>query len=246
MLHLNAPKGPISPFNPFRRSGACTRTVPQFECGICFEQHAEDFVSHVSQCNHRFCLNCMKSYVISKLEDKVYPMFCPTCTTDRQATPAEITDALVQMLGLSDNQYRTLTELQMALYSVNVECPECKESMNIDREDYQAQSTLVCPKRNCNHWWCKRCRQPMSWYAPEHSCGLSELEDLGQREGWKRCPGCTTMIEKADGCNHMRCTAPACNTHFCYFCGELIVTSAIGQEVDFAVNQHYRRCGNLH
>ncbi|KAJ6456119.1 hypothetical protein C8R45DRAFT_581638 [Mycena sanguinolenta] len=244
LLHLNAPKGPIRPFNR-RRSGPRTPTVLQFECGICFEKHAEDFVSRVSKCNHRFCLNCMKSYVISKLEDKVYPIFCPTCTTDRQATPAEITDALVQTLGLSDNQYRTLTELQMALFSINVECPGCKESMNIDREDYQARSTLVCPKRNCNHWWCKRCRQPVGWYAPEHSCGLSELEDLGQREGWKRCPGCTTMIEKADGCNHMRCTAPSCNTHFCYFCGELIVTSAIRQEVDLAVIQHYRRCSMM-
>jgi hypothetical protein len=26
---------------------------------------------------------------------------------------------------------------------------------------------------------------------------------LAEREGWKRCPGCRTMVELQYGCNHM-------------------------------------------
>ncbi|KAF8308214.1 hypothetical protein DL93DRAFT_2087228 [Clavulina sp. PMI_390] len=33
-----------------------------------------------------------------------------------------------------------------------------------------------------------------------------------------RCPGCTTPVEKSDGCNHMCCSR--CGAHFCYTCGE--------------------------
>ncbi|KAH9016425.1 hypothetical protein EDB83DRAFT_2439307, partial [Lactarius deliciosus] len=42
---------------------------------------------------------------------------------------------------------------------------------------------------------------------------------------------CKTPIQKVSGCNHMTCLTPACNTHFCYHCGDLIVKSALRQEI---------------
>ncbi|VDC04819.1 unnamed protein product, partial [Peniophora sp. CBMAI 1063] len=38
------------------------------------------------------------------------------------------------------------------------------------------------------------------------------------------------------------CISPACNTHFCYRCGESIVQSARRQTVSQAVSRHYTRC----
>ncbi|KAJ7787910.1 hypothetical protein B0H14DRAFT_2951272 [Mycena olivaceomarginata] len=60
--------------------------------------------------------------------------------------------------------------------------------------------------------------------------------------GWKHCPGCKTPFQKSDGCNHMTCMSPGCNTHFCYLCGQSIVRSALQREVRSAVSAHYRRC----
>lgn len=39
---------------------------------------------------------------------------------------------------------------------------------------------------------------------------LRSLEDaallrLGAARGWRRCPACRQMVERAGGCNHMRC-----------------------------------------
>jgi hypothetical protein len=53
-----------------------------FECGVCFDKYPEDYVARIAGCTHGFCRDCMKGYVVSKLKDKLYPIFCPMCVTD--------------------------------------------------------------------------------------------------------------------------------------------------------------------
>ncbi|KAF7356381.1 RING-type domain-containing protein [Mycena venus] len=215
-----------------------------FECGVCFDKYPEDYVARIPDCNHGFCRDCMKGYVISKLKDKLYPIFCPLCITDNaQVEPGVITDDLVQILGLDDKEYQILQELQIASLSILLHCRKCKESVFVDRVEYEAAPILVCPLPRCNYAWCKSCQQAIPIDGPKHSCdGSSELEHLMKRRGWKHCPGCKTPFQKSDGCNHMTCMSPGCNTHFCYLCGQSIVRSALQREVRSAVSAHYRRC----
>lgn len=35
---------------------------------------------------------------------------------------------------------------------------------------------------------------------------------------YKECPGCKTMIEKVDGCNHITCAVEGCETEWCFVC----------------------------
>ncbi|KAF8216876.1 hypothetical protein K438DRAFT_1797974 [Mycena galopus ATCC 62051] len=215
-----------------------------FECGVCFDKCPEDYVARIPDCAHGFCRDCMKGYVVSKLNDKLYPLFCPMCVTDQtRVEPGVITDDLVQMLGLNDNEYQILQELQIASMSILLHCRSCKESVFVDRTEYEAAPILVCPLPKCNYAWCKSCQQTIPMDGPKHSCdGSSELEHLMKRRGWKHCPGCKTPFQKSDGCNHMTCMSPGCNTHFCYTCGDSIVRSALPREVRSAVSAHYRRC----
>ncbi|KAJ7307075.1 hypothetical protein DFH08DRAFT_901173 [Mycena albidolilacea] len=215
-----------------------------FECGVCFDKYPEDYVARIPDCTHGFCRDCMKGYVVSKLQDKLYPIFCPICVTDNaRVEPGVISDDLVQVLGLNDNQYQILQELQIASLSILLHCRKCKESVFVDRAEYEAAPILVCPLPRCNHAWCKSCQQVIPIDGPKHSCdGSSELEHLMKSRGWKHCPGCKTPFQKSDGCNHMTCMSPGCNTHFCYLCGQSIVRSALQREVRSAVSVHYRRC----
>ncbi|KAJ7696452.1 hypothetical protein B0H17DRAFT_398903 [Mycena rosella] len=217
---------------------------PVFDCGVCFEKYPEDYVARVADCKHGFCRDCMKGYVISKLTDKLYPIFCPMCVTDStRVEPGVITDDLVQMLGLNDTEYQILQELQIASLSILLHCRKCKQSVFVDRAEYEAAPILVCPLPRCNYAWCKACQQTIPMDGPKHSCdGSSELEHLMKSRGWKHCPGCKTPFQKASGCNHMTCMSPGCNTHFCYICGESIVRSALRREIQAAVTAHYRRC----
>ncbi|KAJ7117677.1 hypothetical protein C8R44DRAFT_832346 [Mycena epipterygia] len=218
-----------------------------FECGVCFDKYPEDYVARIADCGHGFCRECMKGYVISKLTDKLYPIFCPMCVTDNnRAEPGRypvITDDLVQMLGLNDKEYQIHQELQIASLSILLHCQKCKESVFVDRAEYEAAPILVCPLPRCNYAWCKACQQTIPMDGPKHSCdGSSELEHLMKRRGWKHCPGCKTPFQKSSGCNHMTCMSPGCNTHFCYVCGESIVRSALRREIQTAVSAHYNRC----
>ncbi|KAJ6514905.1 hypothetical protein C8R47DRAFT_961645 [Mycena vitilis] len=215
-----------------------------FECGVCFDKHPEDDVARVADCGHGFCRDCMKGYVVSKLKDKLYPIFCPMCVTDAaRAEPGVVTDDLVQTLGLDDKQYQTLQELQIASLSILLHCRKCKESVFVDRAEYEAEPILVCPLPRCSHAWCKACQQAIVIGGPKHSCdGSSELEHLMKTRGWKHCPGCKTPFQKSSGCNHMTCMSPSCNTHFCYLCGKTIVQSALRREIHSAVTAHYSRC----
>ncbi|KAJ7224064.1 hypothetical protein GGX14DRAFT_648276 [Mycena pura] len=215
-----------------------------FECGVCFDKFPEDDVTRIANCPHEFCRACMKTYVVSKLSDKLYPIFCPMCLADDVVVePGMIMDDLVQMLGLTDQQYQILQELQIASLSILLHCRQCKEGVFVDRDEYEAAEIIVCPLPRCNYAWCKACQQAIAVGGPKHSCdGSSELEHLMQRSGWKHCPGCKTPFQKSWGCNHMTCMAPGCNTHFCYICGESIVRSALQRDVRAAVTAHYQRC----
>ncbi|KAJ6488102.1 hypothetical protein DFH09DRAFT_1252788 [Mycena vulgaris] len=198
-----------------------------FKCGVCFERYPEDY-----------------GYVISKLTEKLYPIFCPMCVTDNaRVEPGVITDDLVQMLGLSDQEYQILQELQIASLSILLHCRKCTQSVFVDRAEYEAAPILVCPLPRCNYAWCKACQQAIVMDGPKHSCdGSSELEHLMKSRGWKHCPGCKTPFQKSSGCNHMTCMSPGCNTHFCYVCGKSIVRSAVQREIRAAVSAHYSRC----
>ncbi|KAJ7142199.1 hypothetical protein C8R46DRAFT_574429 [Mycena filopes] len=217
---------------------------PIFQCGVCFDKYPEDYVSRVAGCSHEFCRDCMKGYVVSKLTDKLYPIFCPMCVTDNaRADPGMVTDDLIQTLGLDDKQYQTLQELQIASLSILLHCRKCKQSVFVDRTEYEAAPILVCPLPRCNYAWCKACQQKVPVNGSKHSCdGSSELEHLMKRRGWKHCPGCKTNYQRSSGCNHMTCMSPGCNTHFCYACGKLIVQSAKRREIKASVSAHYNRC----
>ena len=53
-----------------------------FHCGVCLETYAVDDIARVDPCTHAFCRECIKSYVSSKLKERHFPIFCPTCMTE--------------------------------------------------------------------------------------------------------------------------------------------------------------------
>jgi hypothetical protein len=54
-----------------------------FNCGVCLETHAVDDITRVDPCGHTFCRECIRSYISSKLKERHFPIFCPTCMTEK-------------------------------------------------------------------------------------------------------------------------------------------------------------------
>ena len=55
-----------------------------FECCICIEKQPEDYVVRID-CNHKFCRDCIRQYIVSKLKEHRFPIPCPVCMGEKIA-----------------------------------------------------------------------------------------------------------------------------------------------------------------
>lgn len=80
---------------------------------------------------------------------------------------------------------------------------------------------LTCTSPGCQTITCGGCKS-LTKGGTVHRCSGADTDDqlileLGDRQGWARCPGCGQLIELDLGCFHMTCR---CKTEFCYVCKE--------------------------
>ncbi|CEL53122.1 putative E3 ubiquitin-protein ligase RNF217 OS=Mus musculus GN=Rnf217 PE=3 SV=2 [Rhizoctonia solani AG-1 IB] len=216
-----------------------------FHCDICQDTEPEVDVAIVEGCGHRFGRDCLKGFVSSKLADGKFPIVCPTCAAGEAGnTIGVVSSWLAESVGISQSEYERWTQFELAAYSFAIECTQCNRSYMVSREDYNdpASKSFTCAMPDCEHTWCKSCSTTID-KDKTHTCdGSAELTRLMEQEGWKKCPGCQAPIEKSEGCNHMSCTTPACNTHFCYVCGGKVIQSVIRAEINEAIMQHFSNC----
>ncbi|PNH00269.1 hypothetical protein TSOC_013909 [Tetrabaena socialis] len=67
----------------------------------------------------------------------------------------------------------------------------------------------------CSIKVCPDCREVIG--SPEHTCDPDIVASIQAiRTDSKGCPACGCMIYRIYGCNQMYCTAPGCNTAFCW------------------------------
>ncbi|KAF8595307.1 hypothetical protein BDV93DRAFT_457079 [Ceratobasidium sp. AG-I] len=216
-----------------------------FHCDICQDNEPEVDVAIIDGCGHQFGRDCLNGFISSRLTDGRFPIVCPTCATgEGDGKAGVISSWLAESVGMTEKEYERWTQLELAAYSFMLECTQCERSYMVSRDDYNDPSTkeFRCAMPDCDHTWCKSCSTTIE-KGQTHTCdGSAELTRLMEKEGWKTCPGCQTPIEKNEGCNHISCTTPACNTHFCYVCGGKVVQSVIRSEINEAVMEHFSNC----
>ncbi|KZT29351.1 hypothetical protein NEOLEDRAFT_1128071 [Neolentinus lepideus HHB14362 ss-1] len=215
-----------------------------FDCMICLETIPEDYIAPLNSCKHFICTGCLRTYVHSKLQEGRFPIFCPVCMTQKDPEGEVISNVLAQQIGLSEEDFQTFIEFELTAFSILMHCRKCKQSVFVDRTEYNETEIVTCPLPGCQYTWCKQCSQEAAAVdGVKHSCdGSAELQSLMQQRGWKNCPGCDTPTEKTGGCNHMTCPAPGCNSHFCYRCGKMIIQSVKHGDVSSAMATHYSAC----
>ncbi|KAG8691762.1 hypothetical protein FRC11_010633 [Ceratobasidium sp. 423] len=192
-----------------------------FDCGICFETFHMGALAPMEGCDHKYCRECMRNYIKSKLASRNFPIVCPTCHASKDENQGSVGQDLVEMIGLDEQEYATYVELSLASLSIMVDCRKCQRAAFVMRTDLESETEITCPLPDCDYKWCKNCNLPIG-EGEKHSCdGTSELRDLMASEGWK-------------------CTTPSCNSHFCYRCGALITQSLDRLTIQSAVNEHFR------
>lgn len=54
-----------------------------FTCGVCMELVLDEDLAFIDKCQHQFCRECLQGYVLSKIQDRRFPIVCPTCMSDK-------------------------------------------------------------------------------------------------------------------------------------------------------------------
>ena len=184
-------------------------------CPICTDE-----ISHSERlgCGHNYCPECLRHYLTSAPETKLFPLACITCKV-----PIPI--PLLRRL-LTPQAFQALVETAFSSY-LSDPARKLKYCRTADCEQVYLQSedpkVLNCPV--CFSTVCSACGEEAhsGMTCAESKLSRDPAEQDRLFDSWvaannaRRCPGCSTPIEKIDGCNHITCNR--CQTHFCWKCG---------------------------
>ena len=206
-------------FDPNLLSAIHHHKPDEIECCTCFTDiiNPSD-IFRLEYCGHTYCIDCMKLQLAPSTVD--FPI---VCAADGCSEPLVWKD----IYNLSDQtgfNIRHLINASVRSYVAanqdrvrNCPSPDCSMIYSVTTEG----KCFFC--QQCGAMVCTTCHEP---YHEGITCAMyqsgkqadRDLEDWIQRDpgNRKRCPKCSSPIEKTFGCNHVNCTQ--CRVHICWFC----------------------------
>jgi hypothetical protein len=193
------------------RSWVLRRRTESGSCSLCFLSFKkDDLLASCGRtgCSQRVCKACLRHWYGLNVPGgllNIAALSCPFCR--RRPVTKTLTKhgrGVHAVKGLDT----AITEAGAWIYAWCEGCGVAKQFME-----------RVCANgapREERGWRCGECRV---WKGD------------GER---KECPGCTTMVEKVDGCNHIECTVEGCETHWCFVCRGVFDDETIYDHMDEA------------
>ncbi|WJX24531.1 RBR-type E3 ubiquitin transferase [Trifolium repens] len=194
--------------------------VPFYDCEICYESKPLNDSFNIEGCTHFFCTKCTIKYIVSKLQENKVILNCPESGCSGVLNPQYCKPILPNNVlnwwekALSESVVPEKNKFYCPFYN-------CSALLFSDDNHYgKVIEECTCP--HCKRSFCVKCKTP--WHK-EMSCEKFQrlkhsndalMLDLADRKKWKECPNCRHLIEKSQGCNHMKCR---CSYMFCYQCG---------------------------
>ena len=177
-------------------------------CIICLERN----ISLIKfPCNHLVCSECLKTYLLTCINDKNQKYIkCPEFNCYQ-----EIPEAIIANEFNNDNCFEKykIRKLELKYMKLNqlFYCPACSRPNFIMNSDI---SIITC--RSCNNKFCAKCRglEHPKFTCEEHLITYYSLIVRGWN--WQTCPRCKEPVKVASVCRHMVCNK--CHLKFCIYC----------------------------
>ncbi|KIK94015.1 hypothetical protein PAXRUDRAFT_12315 [Paxillus rubicundulus Ve08.2h10] len=191
-------------------------------CPICY-----DSVSSPQQlgCGHVYCVACLRHFLSSALDSVQLPL---TCLGDDTGCRVPIPIPTIQQF-LPPASFNRLLEVafdsHVSKHPEEFKCcktPDCTQLYRSVRPGDPAKA-LQCP--SCFASVCNACNEDAheGLTCAESRIRKDPAEQDRLNDEWiasqdgrvKKCPRCSVLIEKTEGCNHMTCR---CGAHICWRC----------------------------
>ncbi|PRP82255.1 putative E3 ubiquitin-protein ligase ARI9 [Planoprotostelium fungivorum] len=192
-------------------------------CDICFDniplseevrlRHADD--------THIYCRECLISWVNAKISERHLEITCPEPGCDDTLRDEE------EWTEVCERLFRNFVERGQGGFH---QCPSPGNHVPppiilivsgcefIGFSETSSQPSVLCDV--CDKCWCINCQ---SADHPGRRCEEDKPQSWIEAQEWKKektkkCPGCSTSIEKNGGCPHIVCGV--CRHEFCWECME--------------------------
>jgi Ring finger domain len=91
-----------------------------FPCSICLEEELYDDAVIIQACGHMFGRECMRNYILAKLDERRFPIPCPCCSVDETGVTQGSTSAFsphsYSFVGLLVSQWSPAELLHKSIY----------------------------------------------------------------------------------------------------------------------------------
>ncbi|TNV83732.1 hypothetical protein FGO68_gene2846 [Halteria grandinella] len=193
--------------------------MSEFKCIICLTSyHDETTMFLLQSCEHIYHKRCLTLLIQGEIAVGKCPVKCPVMSCSKEFIDPDLS----RLINKEDKD----KYLQFAFNSAMDQqadvswCPSLSCQYAFFYEE--GITDFKCPK--CAKRFCLACRAPFhkgqscKEYQIAHSRDQNDAAFMAFARGakLKQCPGCGQMVEKAAGCDHMKCR---CGRDFCYRCG---------------------------
>jgi len=213
-------------------------TTENLSCLICFDDGLTKDEMMSMDCDHAFCLSCWRSLIETMLNEGLEAALqttCPIQNCEQTVTEVQIKQVAPDLLPVFENRQlqsfiQANPETLRWCPGPDCDCIAVHPSTNLFEDNV---NDFRCDK--CHTHFCFRCgEEPHNGECQPTLVGANaaaalllvaniapQLRQLSSSSGRndtrpiKLCPGCTVMIEKTGGCNHMTCK---CGLNFCWIC----------------------------
>ncbi|KIP11509.1 hypothetical protein PHLGIDRAFT_477035 [Phlebiopsis gigantea 11061_1 CR5-6] len=175
---------------------------PAQDCVICQDPIRGPEVR--APCGHYYDVSCLGDlFRTATIDESLYPPRCCQQSFVLRDVRRYLGDTVARAFEKKALEFGTANR-------VYCHRPACSAFLGAATSTPRSYLCLSCYIRTCG-----QCKQ--ADHAP-HPCDTAqdrEVLNLAEQEGWKRCPGCSHLVELAYGCYHMTCR---CRKQFCYLC----------------------------